>query len=243
MRFIILPGTPPSQHHYNLWIDELKQSFQNATFHYFDYMAPQKKMNASKSFELMKQHLLKRIESVSDDGPTIIIAHSFGAYFLEDILENPMYEFILIFPFIGAPNWGARLTLDLAFFSNLFYRFTFVQKTFRFTLTLFMPESRNIQANELVKGIETASMERQLLRNRIAWKTKQFTSNSTLIFNNADRWSPGTTSNFLKKMMKTVPTKITHDFVLYKDQRILMSDLVKNLLHKGGSIQGQPAKE
>lgn len=232
MKIIILPGNPPSHYHYNLWMSELAIHFPNDSFNYIDYLLPQITHTSQESLNKMREDVERKIEGISDGEETIVIAHSFGAYFLENMLSRPNYHFILIFPFLGAPSSSGKRKLDLAFYFQPLYNFKLVQSTFHFALKIFMPEARKITKKELTKGVKTAAIEREMLRDTIPWKATHFSNNATLIFNPKDQWSPMTTTTYLKKIMKTITTDISHDFVLDSTQRNLMSQTLKSLLHK-----------
>lgn len=245
MKFIILPGNPPSRFHYNLWINELKELLPESSFHYLDYLSPAQDLTPHKVLELMHLSLTKKILELESEERTIVLAHSFGGYFTESLIEHAHIECILIFPFLGAPTLPGRRKLDSAFFFKRIYSIKFIQALFHRLLKVFMPEAREISKEELVKGVLTAAVEREVLRDKIVWSRLAPVERATLIYNLEDKWSPPETTNYLKKMMASIETEITHDFVLYKSQRELMSALVVDYCQKGGPhlTQGQVPKE
>lgn len=230
MNIIILPGNPPAEFYYKAWIDELRELMPEHTYFYLDYIEPFKTLSPEKNLQAMEMALRSQIEATTKDQKTILIAHSFGAYFLTHFLNSPNYRCILIYPFLGAPTLKGKITLDLAYYFNFLFSSGLFVKAFKYILAFFMPQVREIQESELVKGIKIARIESLILRNRITSSHPQTANNAILLFNKSDTWSPPTTTAFLSKRMQTIEANIAHDFVLDKKDRDDMTIFVKNLL-------------
>lgn len=232
MNIIIFPGNPPAQYYYRLWIEELKEEHPEYKYYYFDYNEPNDNLSAEENLIMMQQNLNAKVDEASNGEETIIIAHSFGAYFLERYYNREKFSCLLIYPFLGRPKWRGKLTLDLAYISSPLFKIKTFQRLFNKSLNILMPATQNILPEELSKGIKTAGIEKLILRNNLRSNIVEQIHNATLFYNLSDTWSPPPTINFISSKMKSVEADCAHDFVLIKSERDIMTILLKEFLQR-----------
>lgn len=223
-------GNPPAEYYYRLWIEELKTIHPDFNYYYFDYCCPDDHLSPEQNLALMQKTLDIQVNSIENNEKNLIISHSFGAYFLRPYYEHLNFECLLIYPFIGVPSLKGKLTLDIAYFTSFFYQFTLIQNFLHKCLSLLMPEVKKVTTEELVKGIKTAKIESEVLRNSHMEINFSKIKNATFIFNLNDIWSPPTTTKLLAQKMKGIEINLEHDFVLFPDQRIKMNQIILDYL-------------
>lgn len=226
MKIFVLPGNPPSKHHYTLWAKELKTQFPSVDFHYIEYPLPKPNLLPQENLNFMVSEVAKKLKALGINDRSILIGHSFGGYFLNRLSDFFNVNSIYIFPFVGAPNLKGKLTLDLAHYFKPLLRLPIGLKAFYKIVCLSMPEVKHISLNEFGRGMVTASVEKKVLRDVLAPFSQNIHKNSLLIFNQRDSWSNMDTTKAFKERMPAIETSITHDFVLYPQDRKKMQNLL-----------------
>ena len=109
MKALIIPGNPPSAHHYFEFRQELKRTNLFEAVEYLSYPSFDPKQDSESYISQCINYYRDYIES---NGPFFLIGHSFGG-FITSQLTNASNA-VLIFPFLGRPGLRGKITLFCA---------------------------------------------------------------------------------------------------------------------------------
>ncbi len=235
MKIFVIPGNPPIKHFYEMWMDELAQSLSasNVDTHIFPSIADRKE---SKEFlDEMTLFYENKIKQFSGNEEVIIIAHSIGGYFANQILiRNPQLikKCMLVFPFLGKPNLKGKCILKFASILNTSKRAKKVLFKNIHYLEKLVPELRPSTLEELEICVRLAAHEAKTLGRQ---KDMPHISNELRekihgFYCDGDDWFTKRAINQLGKQLKLTKIDTRHDFITDKFHRDLVTAKIKEAL-------------
>ncbi len=243
MNIVILPGNPPSKYHYELWMSELMKKLPGDKFFYLDYLSPDLNKAAETELKKMVKDIKRNVSELTKNGPTIIIAHSFGGYFALNLEKKKQRSLFLIFPFLGQPKTFGKFILSVATRLPKGRALNVISSFIQKLPGPLFAEIKNVEESEIKKGFKIATIENKLFKKKILIEKLENDQSSKLIFNPKDRWSPPAVTKRLQKYFPSEKTLAKHDFILSSKQRDILTETFVRYRNSVESTSSNPSRQ
>ncbi len=229
MRLFILPGNPPAQHFYRIWVDELRERVPSLQAQIAFYPLQVEATSDSLAyFERLVEALRAQLHAFTEREPADLVGHSLGGNLALQLLERDFARVErahLLHPFLRRPRPKARALLQLAY--QVSRRAPVAEWLVRAQpwIGRFLPDAHALTADEIRVFIQLAGHEHRtiaqnrsplLLDSALKPKLRAYTTPG-------DIWCPPNVVEALARGSEHMTGPVPHDFVVHRRGRDRMT--------------------
>jgi pimeloyl-ACP methyl ester carboxylesterase len=235
---LLIPGNPAVASYYLSWINEIENQNKNIEIAYStSYVVFDRKLSGSEYAKAIIEHHEKSLLALPSSEKITIIGHCIGGYIALKLLEKypeRIEKIIILFPYIGYSEIPSLRFIRPFNFVDRHFPLVEILARYKNVFQKWKKEVVNIPKNELIEYLRFG------LRQCTYFTTYKFDPTPLslqkdkihFLYIQNDEWCPSTTIELLKPISHPQQVAIPHDFIVDKDQRQKMTDVLLPYLGK-----------